>query len=31
VEIISVLHSQVLKPDNLMNCRTADPRANFLE
>jgi hypothetical protein len=31
VEIISVLHSQVLNPDKLMNCRTTDSRANFLE
>ena len=31
VEKISVLHSQVLNPDNLMNRRTTDSRANFLE
>jgi hypothetical protein len=30
-EINCVLHSQVLNPDNLMNRRTTDSRANFLE
>ena len=30
-EINSVLHSQVLNPDSLMNCRTTDSGANFLE
>ena len=31
IKTISVLHSQVLDPDNLLNCRTTDSRAYFLE